>query len=160
MKKTVIAFISGVIGGVVGTVTTLYKTSIKIEKIEKKSNKYRSYYNILNKMLFLKETGKDIGDFLIENGYTNIAVYGMGGIGERLYDELQGSKVKVCYAIDQNTCSIYNDLSIIEPDGELDENIDAVIVTSVHVYEDVQKKLSEKLSVPIISLEDFIMNIY
>lgn len=72
-------------------------------------------------------------------------------VRERFYDELRGSKINVCYAIDKNTCSIYSELSIMQPDGYLEGNIDAVIVTAVHVYNDVEKKLSERLTVPIIS---------
>lgn len=159
MKKKMIALISVGIGGIVGTFAVAYKNSIKIEEIEKKCNKYRSYYNILNKMLYLKKMGINIDDYLEEKGYKNIAIYGMGGLGERFYDELRDSKINVCYAIDKNTCSIYSELSIMQPDGYLEDNIDAVIVTAVHVYNDVEKKLSEKLTVPIISLEDLITDI-
>ena len=47
----------------------------------------------------------------------------------------------------------------MQPDGYLEGNIDAVIVTAVHVYNDVEKKLSERLTVPIISLQDLITDI-
>lgn len=68
MKKKMIALISGGIGGIVGTFAVAYKNSIKLEEIEKKCNKYRSYYNILNKMLYLKKMGIYIDDYLEEKG--------------------------------------------------------------------------------------------
>ena len=49
--------------------------------------------------------------------------------------------------------SLYADIDIVSMDEPLSE-VDAVVVTSITFFEEVEEKLSGRLGCPIISLED------
>ena len=90
--------------------------------------------------------------------FRSIAVYGMSYAGETLLDELSESDIEVAYAIDKNAESIYLDIETVTLDAELQE-VDAVVVTAITFYDEIEKKLKEKIKCPIVSLEDILYKI-
>ena len=82
----------------------------------------------------------------------------MSYAGEALLDELKDSKVKVVYGIDQNADSIYTDVDIVSADDDL-EDVDAIVVTAITFFDEIEDKLSNKVSCPIISLEDILYEV-
>ena len=84
-----------------------------------------------------------------------VAVYGMGYAGETLVDELRGSDITVAYGIDQRGVSVYADVDVVSVDDNL-EVVDAVVVTAVTFFDEIQEKLSAKMDCPILSLEDIL----
>ena len=111
---------------------------------------------MLNQWLLLKQEGKSLEKYFAENGYKTIAIYGMGEMGNRLYDELKNSSVvEIKYAIDKNAAGTYSELEVFDPDDEMTE-VDAVIVTAIFAFDEIEDELSEKIQCPIISLEDVV----
>ena len=126
----------------------------KTEKVEK----FRNYYDILNQWLMLKQEGKSLEKYFVENNINSIAIYGMGEMGNRLYNELKDSKINIKYAIDQTAGNIYSDINVYSLDDELEE-VDAVIVTATFVFSSIKEQMEEEFDFPIISLEDVVFSI-
>ncbi len=122
-----------------------------------KKNKFRLYYDATNQWLMLKNAGRGLEDYFTNNGYRTIAIYGMGELGNRLYEELKGSdKVEVKYAVDKNSGYLYEgDLNVVLPENEL-EMVDVVVVTAIFDFDAIRETLDEKIQCPIVSLEDVV----
>lgn len=111
------------------------------------------YYDILIRWIELKQSGDSIETWFLDHGYSTIAIYGMGQMGERLYDELKDTGVDVKYGIEGTANGWYLDLEIKPLDEKL-ERVDVIVVTPVFAINEIKKKLSEKVGCPIISLYD------
>lgn len=122
----------------------------------KGAGKFEAYYKILNRWLALKQEGRNLESFFTDRGYQKIAIYGMGDLGNRLYGELEKTSIEIAYAIDKNAANIhYAESDIVHPDDEL-EAIDALIVTTVGAFREIEREMSGKVDCPIISLEDVV----
>lgn len=159
MKKGGVAVLSTLVGAVAGAVGTNYLAEKKVEQKAAKVDKFKSYYNMLNQWLSLKQEGKSLEKYFVDNGYKTIAIYGMGEMGNRLYDELKDSKeVTIKYAVDQNADSTYSELDVIDKDEEYEE-ADVIIVTAIFAFDEIEEELSEKVDFPIVSLEDVVYEV-
>ena len=79
----------------------------------------------------------------------------MGYVGERLYEELSNSDITVEYLIDKNAGNINTDMKIFTPDEELPK-VDAVIVTPVTFFDEIEEMLAGKIACSVISIEDIL----
>lgn len=158
MNKRVLAIVSFLGGVVIGVAGGSYFKGKIISKSNERINKFKSYYNILNQWIVLDHEGKKLEQYFINNNYMKIAVYGMGEIGNRLYEELKNSSVKIDYVIDKNAESAYSELEIFSPEDMLGE-VDAVIVTTAFAFEEIRDELSKKCNCPIVSLEDVVFEL-
>ena len=113
-------------------------------------------FHIFNKWLKLKCEGKTLFPYFCDNEISTIAIYGMGALGERLFEELNETEVKVLYGIDRiaNKKSVKG-LKIIGLNEEL-VNVDAIIVTPVQDFYSIEEMLESRTAADIISLEDII----
>lgn len=133
---------------------------IVAEKIVSTPNKtmvkFKEYYELLDQWMMNREQGMSVESYCIKNGYKEIAIYGMGPMGNHLYKELLGSeRVQVSYAIDKQGSSIFPELSVKKPTEELPQ-VDAVIITVTAAYGSIASMLEEKVKFPIISLEEVV----
>ncbi len=112
---------------------------------------------IYEKWINKAQKEKTINSYLIENGYYNIAIYGLGRLGKQLYRELSKSNVKIVYGID---CAIsqYDKIKCYNPNESL-ENVDLIIVTVSIATDEIIAKLEKKVSCPIISIHDILFMI-
>lgn len=124
-------------------------------RVERESNKYWESYLMMDRWVRKKQEGKSLIDYFEENRYYSIAVYGMSHAGITLLDELSDSGIKVKYGIDMNADKIYSDIPVFKPSDSLEE-VDVVVVTPVYYFDEIEKNLSEKMSCPIIPLDDVI----
>ncbi len=71
--------------------------------IEQKQQKQKHITNVYDMWLTININGKSILEYFEKRNIKEIAIYGYGGLGKRLYQELkQQERVKVKYIIDQN----------------------------------------------------------
>lgn len=155
MKKVTITLLSLLAGAASGfAVKNFFSGKILDEKV-KKIDKFKSYYNLLNQWLILKQEGKTLAKYFEENNYKSIAIYGMGEMGNRLYEELKNSSITVKYAIDKNAGNTYAELDVFEVEDELSE-VDAIVVTAIFAFDEIEQELNNKVDFPILSLEDVI----
>ncbi len=160
--KIVIKIIRFIATLAIGAVSGIYYiTKLKnkdLDRISKKVNKFRGYYNVLNQWMLLKNQGKSLTEYFNDNGYTSIAIYGMGEVGNRLYEELKNSEIEVKYAIDKSAGSAYAELSVYDPEDEFD-TVDTIVVTAVFDFDEIEKDLIKKTDIPVISLEEVVFGI-
>lgn len=158
MKKGMIGVLSTVIGAAVGAGAVGIKAADTIEKNQRMSNKHLALFMMMNQWVRVKQEGKCLSSYFEKAGYKRVAVYGMSFAGETLLEELKDTGVEVAYAIDKNATSIYADVDIVSTDDELDE-VDAVVVTAITFFDEIEEQLSQKLDCPIVSLEDILYEV-
>lgn len=153
MKKGIELFLAGIVGSVIGMAMVFKIKQKEKEKWKIMSDKHLTLMLLLNQWMRTKQEGKSIVEYFHKNEITNIAIYGMSYIGERLYDELDITDIKVKYAIDQNADNIYSDINVLLPDEDLPQ-VDAIVVTPVYHFYEIKEMLSGKMDCKIVSLED------
>ena len=158
MKKGVIGVISGIAGAAAGAGAV---SKVLVEKLRKKSemsDKHLALYLMMNQWVQVKQDGKSLVSYFEENGYKNIAIYGMNYVGQTLYRELEGSSVCVKYSIDANADNIYADCDVISMEDNFEE-VDAVVVTPIYYFDSISDELESKVDCPVISLEDILYEV-
>lgn len=125
---------------------------------EERLNKFIKYFALLDRWLWLKLQKKNICTFFEKRGYKKIAIYGMGEIGNRLYEDLtRFSDITVVYAIDK-VREEHPTLPIYKIEDELPE-VDVVIVSTNNIFNQVSDILKDKVAMPVISIDDVIFDI-
>ena len=157
MKK-IIYVLSALLGGLLGAGTAAKITVEKMDKVKKLSDKHLALFLMMNQWVKIKQEGKNIAFYFKKNGYKKIAVYGMSYAGETLLEELNGTGIEVSYAIDKNADSIYTDVKVVTMENHLDA-VDAVVVTAITFFDEIEEKLAKKVSCPVISLEDILYEV-
>lgn len=159
MKKGILATVSVLAGAAVGATAMGKVKNSAVEAKAERVDKFKGYYNMLNQWLVLKQEGKSLEQYFVKNGYKTVAIYGMGEMGNRLYDELKNSdKVEVKYAIDKNAASTYSELEVLESEDNLPE-VDVVVVTATFAFDKIEEELNEKINYPIVSLDDVVYEV-
>ena len=158
MKKGVISVISALAGAAIGAVTATKVTAGKKEEAQAYSAKCIALFQMMNKWVKVKQEGKNLADYFETNDYKKIAIYGMSYAGETLVDEFKDTEIKVAYGIDKKADSLYSDVGICSIEDNLEE-VDAVVVTAITFFDEIEENLSEKLDCPILSLEDILYEI-
>ena len=130
----------------------------KLSKARALSDKRFELFKMMTQWVKIKQAGRNLSDYLEKDGYKKIAVYGMSYAGETLINELKNSSVTVSYGIDRNAASLYSDIDIMSINDDL-EDVDAIIVTAITFFDEIEKELSEKIDCPIISLRNILNTI-
>lgn len=133
-----------------------YKKQLKnVSLQEERAKKNASVIKTFNLWMLSKQQGKSVRTFLEENNFNEIAIYGMNHLGQRLLDELEGSGITVKYAIDINAGNIHTRIKVVRPYERL-EHVDAIIVTPVFYYDEIERMLVSRVSYPVVSMEEMI----
>ncbi|MDE5699938.1 MAG: hypothetical protein K2I96_21460 [Lachnospiraceae bacterium] len=155
MKKGIIAILSSLTGGIVGAIAAAKKASNKTKMFQGYADKHLALFFMMNNWVRVKQENKSIVDYLEKEGLRQIAIYGMSHVGDTLLHELQGSNITVKYGIDKNADNIYTDINVLTLEDDL-ETVDAVIVTAITFFSEIDERLSKKMRCPILSLEDIL----
>ena len=151
-----------------GGAWTQKKNNRQMKEVKENIKKISSYYHLFNRWLLLRQNGKSCVDYFEKNQYKTIAIYGMKEFGERLFDELRNTDIKVKYVIDKNVENLYaniiyaNDkydgLRVVSPEEELQE-VDVIVVTANFYFDEIIESLYEKIDVPVVSLEEVLSEV-
>lgn len=129
---------------------------------EKSLERSKIYYKLVYEWFAQKNQNKSIVEFFNKYNINRIAIYGKGSLGELLFQELEHSSINIVCFIEQNSSTMFQteyeipivnikEFTILKP------NIDAIIITPVHIYDSIKDELSSlKGCDKIISLEDVI----
>lgn len=158
MKKGVISVLSTIVGAATGAGFTAKQIAKEVKRQKELADKHLALYLLMNQWVKVKQEKKSIADYLKKNGYREIAIYGMNYVGETLLNELAGSDIKVKYAIDKNADNIFMDIDVVLPDQILDE-VDAVIVTPITFFDEIEELLAKKIDCPVLSVEDILYGV-
>ncbi|MFR2010914.1 MAG: NAD(P)-dependent oxidoreductase [Christensenellales bacterium] len=153
MKK-ISSFILGCLLGS-GIVYTMLKY---FEKPTEYIDKYRSYYNMQNQWILQNDRGNTIDKIMKGRGYKTIAIYGMGNVGEHLYNVLKNTDIKVMYGIDSKAVDTDYEIKVYSPDYEL-PNVDAIVVTIPFAFTSIKDSLEQKTANEIVSLEHILFEV-
>lgn len=158
MKKKAILIITALVSFITGYLIDQKKLGERVFLLTEKDNKNMTNIRIYDSWIQKKQENKSLSLFFERNGFMKVAVYGMSQLGERVTAELRESGISVEYAIDKNAKRISTDIAVVTPDDDLKE-VDAVVVTPVFYFDEIESELKSKIRCPIISLEDVIDNI-
>ncbi len=130
----------------------------QIETLKQRSDKFTKYFNLLIKWLDNEIHSVSITNYFKKYDIHTIGIYGIGKIGKLFYDELKDSKdIKIIFGIDQSVFS-YNGLTVYRPYEEIPK-VDAIIVTTNNIFDDVKKLLEQNIHCPIINIDDIINDV-
>lgn len=150
-KKTLKYALAFLTGTVCGSVFHKYKGTPK-----RGEDKNRKYSQLFDNWLILSERGENIGTYFKERDMKEVAVYGYGNIGRHAVTQLSHADIRVKYIIDQRKDGILSGDIVCYGMGDSLPDVDAVIVTPICEYGEIENRLQKKISVPILSIEDII----
>lgn len=131
----------------------------KSRLLKKDSDKYFDMFALTAQWVRNNQADKCVSKYLLEKGFKRISIYGMGYLGQLLFDELNDSEVEIVYVIDRSEgISLSNNSKAlrIEKTVNVDEKVDAVIVTAIRDFSNIKEKCVSQVGCPIISLEQVI----
>lgn len=155
MKKRIKGVLSVALSVGVGAVVVGKRLGKRVDEERNLARKHLAMFQMMNQWVKIKQNGKNVSSYFEQEGYREIAIYGMHFVGETLVEELMGSSIAIKYGIDKNANKICADFEIVTPDSSL-KYVDAIIVTAITCFDEIEEFLKEKVNCPIISLEDII----
>lgn len=158
MKKPILSVLSALTGAAVGAGVVGKASKDRLEVVRSYRDKHLVLFLMMNEWVRVKQEGKNLASYFEKNGFQRIAIYGMSYAGETLVNELKGTSVTVAYGIDKNASEMYSGMQIVSVEDDLEE-VDAVVVTAITFFEEIEEKLSEKVDCPVISLEDILCEV-
>lgn len=158
MKKGAIGVISLLAGAASGALGVKHVEKKKLMTERGYANKHLALYKMMAQWVKVKQQGKNLSSFFAENGYKKIAIYGMSYAGETLLEELKDSDIQIAYGIDKNASSIDTEMQVVTLDDDL-EDVDAVIVTAITFFDEIEEELSRKINCPVISLKEVLYEV-
>lgn len=120
-------------------------------------DKYFAYFLILEQWMSNKQNDITVEDYLKQKRYQSAAIYGMGVLGNLLYQELKDSTIQIEYAIDRNANDMHFDISVVRPQDPY-KKTDVIIVTAAADCDKIQRYIERKSRIPVLSLEEIVYN--
>lgn len=155
MKNIIIGVASALFGAGVGAKVAQIMMQKKVDEKKALSDKHLSLFKMMNQWVRVKQEGKKLETYFEANNISKIAIYGMNYAGETLVEELKGSKIQIAYGIDKRAKNLFADFPIFSADEPLDK-VDAIVVTPITFFDQIEQELRQKIDCNIISLEDIL----
>jgi len=143
----------------------VYFAKKSFDEIKESEGLYIDYYDLLNQWVQNKNDNKSVVDYLKQNKFNSVAIYGIDDIAIRLYEELKNTEIKLNYFIVEDLEDLkeknIDDISIIDKyEIESLEKVDAIIITDIKFYDEIEEELMDlDVDSEIISIEDLIYEI-
>lgn len=118
------------------------------------ADKNYKLYQTSIKWLRLKQSGKQISQYLSQKGCHTVAIYGMSYMGQTLADELADGKVKALYGIDQNAGNQKWTIKIYKPSDKI-KPVDLIINTTTIDNSIILHGMAEK-NIPMVAFDELI----
>lgn len=141
---------------------------------KRENEKYENQNAIKDKILHKQESGLEvykawiqlyqrnerIEDYLLANDCHSVAIYGLGRIGENLFEELSKSKITIDYVIDKSVSvskGSYQSVLCYNPDAVLPKT-DIIIITVPGEADEIAIHLADCGS-PVVPIQDLLRHI-
>lgn len=142
----------------------------QIEKISRREcevdNKARQYVNmvrIYDYWMYLKIRDVKLAKYFNNHNYKVITIYGMNYIGNRLYDELNNTSVKVIFGVDKAGDSIVYEVPILNINSsefaEKIQDVDVIVVTAIAFYQQILAEIRKVCNNPVVSIEEILLEL-
>lgn len=112
---------------------------------------------LLAQLVKRQQEGFDLEKHIAALGYKRIALYGLNDFGAMIAEGLKKGEVKIEYGIDNGTMVKTFNFPVITSNDELID-VDAILVTAVYYFDDIEKELRQKTDCPIVSLGDVLFD--
>lgn len=119
------------------------------------AEKHLEMFFLMDRWLKNKQDRKRIGEYLKKQGYQNVTIYGAGYVGKRLYAELSGEGFEVVQLVDRNGGMKCFGVKVKQFSEKM-KPTDAVIVTAVYSFEEIEEGLRLKFGCAVLSLWDIV----
>jgi len=146
----VIAFVAG---GLLSGVYIFRRMARLVDKEARKAHNNLELAYAMSQWVAVKQEGKNLSAALEKRGIKTIAIYGMADIGEHFYQEVKDSGIKVAYGIDQKAKDMFAPIPLYTPNEELPP-VDAIVVTPLNYYDEIENTLTAHVKYPILSIQD------
>ena len=156
MKNKIKSFTETLLG--IMFLAQIWEKNRQIKYWQQSAYKSTQIMKLYDQWMFIHQDHKSTYDYFVQKGIKSIAIYGMDNVGERLYEELKDTDIKIEYAIDKKGGYINSDIKMISPEDEF-ERVDAIVVTVVNYFDEIFKNLSSKTDILIISLEEILYEV-
>ncbi len=123
------------------------------------ASRWKNRYLLLDKWMQVKQNGHNLSEYLEAHSCTCVAIYGMGYLGRRLYDELEGTSIIVKCVIDRDAQMLSGLLDVREP-GERIYGVDAIIIALAEDEETIMDLYGGREEGILIKLADMIDSVY
>lgn len=123
--------------------------------VNNKIAKYEKYDTLEKQMTGI--TIEKVVAYFRNNGFFEIAIYGVGVYGKRLIEMLEETEIQVLCGIDKRKDVKSGNIPIIFP-GDRMRRVDAIVVSPIFSYEEIKNNLKKYYSCAIISLSDVLDN--
>lgn len=154
MSIILYVLVSITIGFFAGGIYSASRLCRKIRMSEECTDKIDQLFILMCQWVSLKQSGKSIVSYFIDNDYCNVAVYGMGRVGVAILNELKNTKINVQYGIDLQKVSD-DELTIYKPDDLLPD-VDIIVVSAITYYDEIKNHLYDKINCPVVSIMDIL----
>lgn len=159
MKKVLMVLGSALAGGMISLANSSKLYQKELRDFRTKADRDRKLITVYDQWMLIKQEEKSVADALKSQEFYNVAIYGVGILGERVYAELKGSGIKIDYLIDKSVSGVYiDDVVIYKPEDKLPQT-DAILVTPVFFYEEIKEDLEKRNPYPVLSFEDILYKI-
>lgn len=127
-----------------------------IQKHLKLLDKFRLMFFVLNNLLVMQENNISLSTCLHDMGVRNLAIYGAGYLGKRVYGFLQNTDVRVSCYVDQNADYLNEPVPAYTIEN-IPENVDCILVTLMQGSDNVIYELRNRYpNVKIIELTELL----
>jgi glycosyltransferase involved in cell wall biosynthesis len=110
--------------------------------------------SVFKQWLYYSEKGITMEKLLCDKNYMNIAIYGMGDLGECLLESLSESLcINILYGIDRRAKYFKFNFPVYFPEEDIPES-DVIIVTVLNDFKEIEYNLRQKSKCKIISIVD------
>lgn len=121
----------------------LNSANIALNSARYYSDKHLKLYLLALKWIQLKQAGKHIENYLLDKGYSAIAIYGMSYMGTTLLGDVDRNMIDIRYGIDAKADKITSSIPVFFPKDELPE-ADVIINTTTLDNEVIREGLKNK----------------
>lgn len=129
----------------------------ELVKTKKYLNNAWKYQYFLINLSKLKTRGISVSDFVRNNNYKKVAIYGLSFLAEVVYEDLRHDDIDVVCFIDRNKEGDYDGVRIVKPDESA--NADLIIVCVAFGMPQIRHSLEKANDCDMYYIYDVIVNL-
>nr|WP_300841146.1 hypothetical protein [uncultured Acetatifactor sp.] len=120
-------------------------------------NRYRNYYDVLNKWLSTKMRGGSLEPYFDDRNIHEVYIYGTADIAGHLYEDIHEKIVIKGFIVEAKTMKTFKGMEVYDMSDDVDlENI-PIVITPSHSSDVIQYIFKKnKIENPIISINDIV----
>lgn len=112
-------------------------------------------YSTAIKWITHKQNGVSLEEYFKDKGYNNIALYDMNDMSLCLCKELEGTEIKVAYAVVHGGTHVSSNLPIYSLDEDFPQ-VDVMVVMNPYNFETIRNDIQGKIAFDLVSIEDIV----